>query len=59
MSVEYAEENEAYERLPYIFTSYVIEKGMINGHNHYTSADGTRAIAYICNRWIVQDDSDR
>ena len=57
--MEYAEKNEAYELHPYIFTSYVIEKGTINGRNHYTSVDGTRAIANMCNGWNVQEDSDR
>ena len=59
VSVEYTEKNEAFERFPSIYTSYVIEKGMINGRNHYTSVDGTRAIVNICNSWNVQDDSDR
>lgn len=63
VSVEYTEKNEAYERQHVfgIYTSYVIEKGMINGRNHYTSEDGTRAITYTScsNKWYIQSDQDR
>ena len=60
MSVEYTEKNEAYERHSSIYTSYVIEKGAINGRNHYTSEDGTQAIASCDGRsWNIQPSSYR
>ena len=59
MTVRYEERNEAYERHSYIFTSYEIEEGKINGRNHYTSEDGQSAIAYICNTWNIQSDQSR
>ena len=57
--MEYIEKNEANERWPDIYTSYVIEKGNINERNHYTSEDGTLAIAFICDSWNIQYASDR
>ena len=58
--MEYEEKNEAYERHSNIYTSYVIEKGMINGRNHYTSEDGTLALVYAsCGVWFIQTDQSR
>ena len=57
--MRYKEKNEAHERHSYIYTSYVIEEGKINGRNHYTSEDGKSAIAYICNKWNIQSDQSR
>ena len=41
---------------PKIFTNYTIETGLVNGRVHYTSHDGTKAIAYHEDKgqWIIQ-----
>ena len=61
--MEYKEKNEAYERHSYIYTSYVVEKGIINERNHYTSEDGTLALVYgSCDgdgSWLIQTDQYR
>ena len=58
--MEYIEKNEAYETWPQIYTSYFIEKEMINGRNHYTSEDGTLALVYgSCGNWLIQTDQYR
>ena len=59
VSVEYTEKNEAYEIWPQIFTTYLIEKGLINGHNHYTSDDGNLALVYCSGKWIIPPNQDR
>ena len=38
---------------PNIFTKYQIEKSLVNGRVHYTSVDGTIAIAYGV-QWTIQ-----
>ena len=39
-----------------IFDTYTIEQDLVNGHKHYTSLDGTRALAYDtdANEWKLQ-----
>ena len=39
-----------------IFTDYTIEPDLVNGHPHYTSLDGSRAIAFNLdhNEWKIQ-----
>ena len=41
---------------PNIFTNYTIETGLVNGRVHYTSHDGTKAIAYQEDKgqWLIQ-----
>ena len=43
-----------------IFTTYKLEPDLVNGKQHYTSQDGTRAISFVNNRiWMVQSASAR
>ena len=39
-----------------IFDTYTLEQDLVNGHKHYTSQDGTRALAYNTNdnEWKLQ-----
>ena len=37
-----------------IFTTYRIEKDLLNGRVHYTSGDGTKALAYGGGSWRIQ-----
>ena len=41
---------------PNIFTNYTIEADLVNGRVHYTSHDGTKAIAYHEDhgQWYIQ-----
>jgi len=60
VSVEYTEKNEAFDWHPHIYTSYVIEKGNINGRNHYASDDGNIALVYAsCGVWFLQHNQQR
>ena len=47
--------------LPIIFTTYTVEHTLFNGHVHYTSQDGRKAIAFANKRkhWKIQPVSDR
>ena len=51
----------AKDKHPYIFTTYHIEDNFLNGRVHYTSKDGTNAIAYNNERgdWNIQPAGDR
>ena len=44
-----------------IFTTYTREGSLINGHVHYTSHDGRKAIAFNDdhNKWKIQSASKR
>ena len=47
---------------PHIFTTYTLETDIVNGHVHYTSQDGTWAIAYVDSQnphWAIQLVEDR
>ena len=46
----------AKEAHPHIFTTYTIEDDLLNGKVHYTSMDGTQAIAYNNDEriWCIQ-----
>ena len=37
-----------------IFTTYTIEPDLMNGRVHYTSLDGTKAIAFGTYNWHIQ-----
>ena len=41
---------------PNIFTRYFLETGLVNGKEHYTSQDGTIAIAFNQEKrmWVIQ-----
>ena len=45
----------------YIFTTYRIENNLLNGRVHYTSIDGTQAIAYNNDEgiWCIQPVGNR
>ena len=46
----------AQQSLPEYFTTYTLEASLTNGKAHYTSQDGTRAIAYgEYGNWELQD----
>ena len=48
----------AQQSLPEYFTTYTLEASLSNGKAHYTSQDGTRAIAYgEYGNWELQDKS--
>ena len=51
----------AKELQPEMFTSYAIESDLVNGHSHYTSKDGTMAIAFNKdeNEWKIQPVANR
>ena len=51
----------AKEKHPEIFTTYTIESDLVNGHSHYTSKDGTMAIAFNKdeNEWKIQPVANR
>ena len=51
----------AKELQPEMFTSYAIEADLVNGHSHYTSKDGTMAIAFNKdeNEWKIQPVANR
>ena len=44
-----------------IFDTYVLESDLVNGHKHYTSLDGTMALAYNTdnNEWKLQGEDKR
>ena len=44
-----------------IFTTYTIESDLVNGHPHYTSLDGSKAIAFNLdnNDWKIQPEENR
>ena len=43
-----------------IFTTYTIEGNLVNGRVHYTSTDGTKAIAFDPNgNWNIQPVASR
>ena len=51
-------ENGALQSQPEYFTTYAIEQSLTNGRAHFTSQDGTRAIAYgEYGNWELQDKS--
>ena len=47
--------------LQHTFTTYTVEHTLVNGHVHYTSQDGSKAIAFDNKRknWKIQPVSDR
>ena len=51
----------AKEKQSSIFTIYTIESDLVNGHQHYTSLDGSRAIAFNQdhNEWKIQSAANR
>ena len=51
----------AVEKQSNIFNTYTIESDVVNGHKHYTSLDGTMALAYNTdnNEWKLQADDKR
>ena len=60
--VQYTENNTlVYRRYPYIFTTFDIESGYVNGKVHYTSHDGNYALAYciVGGGWVIQKSSVR
>lgn len=59
--VRYHEDNtDAYQARPEVFQTFTIEPDLLNGKVHYTSEDGTHAIAK-CNggAWQIQPVSVR
>ena len=44
-----------------IFETYALEADLVNGHGHYTSLDGTMALAYNTdnNEWKLQGEDKR
>ena len=53
--------NDPVVRQPNIFETYTLELDLVNGHKHYTSLDGTMALAYNTdnNEWKLQADDKR
>ena len=51
----------AVEKQSNIFNTYTIESDVVNGHKHYTSLDGTMALAFNTNesKWYIQDADKR
>ena len=52
---------QAKEEQSSIFTTYTIEPDLVNGHPHYTSQDGSKAIAFNQdnNEWKIQPKENR
>ena len=44
---------DAFDTYSSIFTTYTLESNLVNGKGHYTSKDGTKAIAYIEEKGIL------
>ena len=44
-----------------IFETYTLELDLMNGHKHYSSLDGSMALAYNTanNEWKLQSDGNR
>jgi hypothetical protein len=38
---------------PQIFVDYVMEPGLVNGRNHYTSANGKHVVSFCGSNWSV------
>ena len=57
-SIDVVGKGDALNAHPDIFTTYTLEPGdLINGKKHYTSQDGTKAIAYneeYSGQWLIQ-----
>ena len=55
-SIEVRGGGRAKEMQSQIFTTYSMEPNTLNGHRHYTSQDGLRAIAFNTdhNEWKIQ-----
>ena len=52
---------QAKEKQSSIFTTYSMERDHVNGHPHYTSLDGSKAIAFNLdnNDWKIQPEENR
>jgi hypothetical protein len=44
---------------PYMFTIYMMEPGLVNGRNHYTSQDGRFAVSFCGDSWWIQAEDTR
>jgi len=61
VQVSYAEAHHVQREQPQIFQDYTHEPGLVDGHPHYTSVDGKKAIWFEATRkgWIIGKTSDR
>ena len=52
---------QAMEKQSLIFTTYTMEPDLLNSHPHYTSQDGSKAIAFNLdgNNWKIQPEGKR
>ena len=54
------DDTNVYHTYPEIFNAFVREKGTVHGKDHYTSLDGTMALAFTdCGAWGIQNDEKR
>ena len=49
----------AWKLHPYIYTFFLMEEGLVNGRNHYTSEDGRFALSFCGDSWWIQADDTR
>jgi len=60
VQVSYAEKHHVQKEQGKLFQYYTQEPGLVNGHVHYTSEDGTRAIWFgKFDKWVIGEASYR